>query len=133
MGVDLPAFVSGWQPSGGGPAARAATRRERLRALTEGAHLALERKVEATGCHATLDAYARHLRAMLPLQLSFEAWLDSAGAAALLPDWPRRRKAARILDDLRHLGLDPGTRALPPPEIAGGRGGVLGVLYVIEG
>jgi heme oxygenase len=133
VGVDLPAFIEGWQPAVGGPAARSGTRRDRLRALTEGVHLALERRVVAAGCYASPGAYARHLRAMLPLQLSLESWLDSAGAAGLVPDWPQRRKAALILEDLRHLGLQTTTQALPPPAIAGGRGAVLGVLYVTEG
>ena len=69
---------------------------------------------------------AAHAGAVLPL----EDVLNRAGAAAVLPDWPARRRSAALLDDLHRLGQPPGR---PRPVAAGGLGWVLGALYVLEG
>lgn len=66
-------------------------------------------------------------RAVLPLEDALEA----AGAAALLADWPLRRRAGALRADLARLGLrapsESPVPALPSPVHG------LGALYVLEG
>ncbi len=113
-----------WQP-----------RRGRLRAGTAEAHRRLDHLLDSAGCFASLDGYRRYLRRIAPLQAALEGALEAAGAEALLPDWPRRRKASLIAADLRALGgPPPAPLPRPFPGLAGWRAGdVLGTLYVLEG
>jgi heme oxygenase len=109
-------------------------RRDRLRTGTADAHRRLEHLLESAGCFASLDGYRRYLWRIAPLQAALEGALETAGAGALLPDWPRRRKASLILADLRALGGLPAPPLRPFPGLAGWRAGdALGALYVLEG
>ncbi len=130
------AGTSGCRASHLGHAICPETRRQRLRRTTRAAHEALEARLARRGAFDSVDGYARYLAAVLPLQLALEWRLDMAGAGTLLPDWPRRRKAGLIREDLRALGRAvPDGIATPAGPLAGawGAGTALGVLYVLEG
>lgn len=60
-----------------------------------------------------------------------EAALDAAGAQAIFPDWPERRRRAPLVADLADLGV-----ALPHHDaapLADDPAAITGALYVIEG
>jgi heme oxygenase len=99
---------------------------------------------EATAdAHARLDAmmcrldlaeaadYARFLKAQAAPFLTVEAALDIAGAEAVVPDWPQRRRADALRQDLAALSE-------PIPEPAAmvsltSAPAILGAIYVLEG
>ncbi|HEY7808945.1 MAG TPA: biliverdin-producing heme oxygenase [Allosphingosinicella sp.] len=75
--------------------------------------------------------YALFLQAQAAAFLPTEAALDTAGAEALLPDWPERRRSELVLRDLAALGLE-----APSPEpvpALSGTPAILGTVYVLEG
>ena len=60
-----------------------------------------------------------------------EAALDAAGAEAIFPDWPQRRRRAALTADLDDLGIAlPAATAAPLPDDPAA---IAGTLYVIEG
>lgn len=76
--------------------------------------------------------YAAFLRAQAAALLPVERALDAADAEAVIADWPERRRAYRLAQDLADLGerVMPTSAAsleLDSPEA------ILGALYVIEG
>lgn len=116
------------------------SRRMRLRDATAERHRALEEAVEHRGFFADQDAYSGYLERLYALYSVLEPALASAGAAELLPDWPRRRKLPALAEDLAVLS---GRRPMRPSESAEGialtgsaavtRRSLLGTLYVVEG
>lgn len=75
--------------------------------------------------------YARFLAAQAAVLLPLEAWLDAHGAADVLADWPERRRADLLRDDLALLGEDlPAPEAVTVPETPAA---VIGAAYVLEG
>jgi heme oxygenase len=77
------------------------------------------------------DDYRRFLTAQAAAFLPVEQALDAAGAAALFPDGPARRRATLLHDDLDELGLP-----LPAPVAAPSfatSGSIAGGAYVLEG
>lgn len=76
-------------------------------------------------------AYGRFLQAQAAAHIAAEDALDAAGASAVLPDWPTRRRAALLRADLAALGLDaPATcESLDLAQDAA----ILGGVYVLEG
>ena len=94
--------------------------------------------------HETLDAlfggfrldqresYARFLAAHAEALLPIEAALDTADVAALIEDWPQRRRGALVRQDLASLGQPLPTPRDPPP-VLDSTGAIAGMLYVIEG
>ncbi|MFD1786815.1 biliverdin-producing heme oxygenase [Sphingomonas floccifaciens] len=102
----------------------------RLREGTRDEHERLDTlfgRFDLTDAGGYADFLSAHAAALLPL----EAALDAADAAAIVPDWNDRRRADRIVDDLRLLG-----RAPPPPVPVPALPTVpalLGALYVVEG
>jgi len=104
--------------------------RERLRAETRAAHARVDAAFaryalgERAGYAAFLQATARALPAV-------EAAAEAAGAAALLPDWAERRRAAALAEDLERLGA--GRPAPGPAPALASEGAVWGALYVLEG
>lgn len=78
----------------------------------------------------TRGGYCGFLRAHARALPALEAACDAAGLATLLPDWPRRRRAAALAADLAALGL-----AAPdsPPLAFAGVEEALGAAYVLEG
>lgn len=72
------------------------------------------------------DFLSAQARGFLPA----EAGLDRSSVAALLPDWPERRRSHLLAADLAALGVAPpgaGAMAFDTPEEA------LGAVYVLEG
>ncbi len=104
--------------------------RQLLRDATREAH----RRVDA--CFGRFDlASPRGYRDFLAVHGAVlpgcEASLEASGAAVLIADWPRRRRAAALLDDLAHVGAAGSThptalRRLSPAEL-------FGIAYVLEG
>jgi heme oxygenase (biliverdin-IX-beta and delta-forming) len=73
------------------------------------------------------DFLTAHAQALLPI----EQWLDANDAAALVADWPERKRGEALLADLATIGgaapvLQP-FDCDPTPE------SVMGVIYVVEG
>lgn len=104
--------------------------RQALRAATGGSHA----RVDAAFSGFDLSdraGYGRFLGAQAAAHLAVEAALEASGVEAVLPDWPRRRRADLLRGDLAALGLP-----APPVEALAGFDGpaaVLGAVYVLEG
>jgi heme oxygenase (biliverdin-IX-beta and delta-forming) len=106
------------------------------------AHRALREGTRAE--HETLDAlfggfdladrasYGAFLSAHAAALLPVEAALDAAGAAELVPDWPQRKRGARLAADLEALGL-PVPEGAPYAIASGDAAAIVGAMYVIEG
>lgn len=84
------------------------------------------------GAHdlGTLAGYRGFLRAHARALPALEAACDAAGLATLLPDWPRRRRAAALAADLAALRVAPPPS---PPLAFAGLEEALGAAYVLEG
>ena len=77
------------------------------------------------------EDYRRFLLAQATAFLPIEAKLDELDAAALVEDWPLRRRGDALKADLADLG-----EALPAPLAApefGDPSAMLGAIYVLEG
>jgi heme oxygenase len=110
----------------------AASRRWRLKQATQAAHERVEALVGRAGMFASDEGYLRYLQATYRAREGVERQLEAAGAAALSPDWERRRLSQALSDDIRDLGGDLPADALSQPAI-GSRAELLGALYVLEG
>ncbi|WP_326524046.1 biliverdin-producing heme oxygenase [Sphingomonas sp.] len=99
---------------------------------------------DATGeHHARVDAlfsvlrledaadYGAFLAAQAAAHLPVEAAIDAADVLPLLPDWPERRRAQALRDDLAALGQGVPT-PLAPPQLSD-PAALLGAIYVLEG
>lgn len=80
---------------------------------------------------ADRDDYIRFLLAQAEAFLPVEGAIDDADAAAILPDWPARRRSALLLDDLRRLGAAPAPAQ--PGSSFRSREEIFGAIYVLEG
>lgn len=107
--------------------------RHALRIGTQSAHAAIERALERKGLFETRSGYARYLRGWYRLQAGAEALLEGPEVAALLPDWPTRRRARLIAADLACLGSDVPSVPRLPAELPLAPAAILGLLYVLEG
>lgn len=110
--------------SGEGPA------RRMLRAGTAEAHERLDARFGRFDL-ADADDYARFLTAHASALPAVERALDAGGMAALLDDWPARRRAGLIAADLAALG-----RPVPPPlpaPVPADPAALWGAAYVVEG
>jgi heme oxygenase len=76
-------------------------------------------------------AYVRFLCAQAAAHLPAEQALEAHGIAAVIPDWPSRRRAHLIRNDLLALDLD--VPPLEPEPIFSGVAALLGATYVLEG
>ena len=101
-----------------------------LRDATQDRHDALDARFASLDLSDRHD-YARFLAAQAAALLPYEATLDHAGAAQLLPDWPGHRRGAAIVADLDALGT-PLPAPVAVPSIIG-EPDMLGALYVLEG
>jgi len=103
-----------------------------LRERTRAAHQRAEAALDVPGRGGDRQGYAGLLGALRSVYAPLERELDAAQvAAAVLPDWPARRKTPWLDGDLRALGATaPPDVAVPPlrsPEQ------VVGTAYVLEG
>jgi heme oxygenase len=104
--------------------------RQSLRAGTAEAHETLDARFGGFDL-AHRDDYARFLLAHAAALPPVERALDEVGMADLLDDWPMRRRAGLIADDLAAMGV-----ALPPPLPAPSLtdpAAAWGAAYVVEG
>jgi heme oxygenase len=101
-----------------------------LRAATADAHHRLD-KLFSRFDLGQAAGYADFLLAQTGALLGAEAALDASNAKAVLPDWPERRRAKLLIDDLAVLGL----AAPSPTPVApfATEAAVLGAIYVLEG
>lgn len=76
-------------------------------------------------------SYGRFLLAQAGAHIAVEAALEAGGVAAVLDDWPDRRRAHLLRADLAALGLAPADVAPIPPF--DGTAALLGAVYVLEG
>ena len=107
------------------------TVRAALRAATADCH----QRVDAAFSRFDLgseDGYRRFLLAQAEAFLPIETALDEAGAAAVLPDWPERRRGAQLRADLAALDVTV-PELFPDLPIVSGKAPMLGAIYVLEG
>ena len=104
--------------------------RHALRAATADDHARVDQAFGAFDLTAR-DGYARFLRAQAEAFLPVEAAIDAAWPVAFVPDWPARRRADALRDDLAALGI-PLVASAPPPLFRD-REEILGAIYVLEG
>lgn len=100
-----------------------------MRTATASAHVQVDDAFGAFDLNGR-DGYRSFLIAQAGPLLSAEAAVDAFDPAALLPDWPDRRRSDLIRADLADLGVEP-PRAEPfelDTDAA-----ALGVIYVLEG
>jgi len=105
--------------------------RTRLRAATAPAHAEVDQifsRFDLSSQAGYRDFLAAHAEALLPV----EAWLDSH-APGVIADWPSRRRAQFLADDLAVLGLTTPTAAAAPFTSISHPAAVIGILYVVEG
>lgn len=77
------------------------------------------------------DEYERFLTIQASAYLPIESALNRSGAAAVVPDWPNRRRSPLLAADLTALGLSvPETATAPAFD---GVAAILGGIYVLEG
>ena len=107
-----------------------ATAHQMLRAGTAGVHERLDQLFGGFDL-ADADGYGRFLTGHAAALFAVERALDVAGMAALLDDWPDRRRSGLIAADLAALGLPaPAPAPLAPLDDAGA---AWGAAYVVEG
>lgn len=101
-----------------------------LRSATSAEHERVDR-LFSTLDFGRIEDYRRFLLAQAAAFLPIEAALDEANAAAILPDWPGRRRGHLLRSDLEALGA-----AEPEPIAAFAfktEAAALGAIYVLEG
>lgn len=79
---------------------------------------------------ASLGSYRVFLLAQAEAHLPAERALEAGGVERLIVDWPGRRRAALLIEDLAELGVEPGSGE--PPRLAN-PAALLGAVYVLEG
>jgi heme oxygenase len=104
--------------------------RQALRAATAGHHERVD-AIFGTFDLARLEDYGRFLLAQASAFLPLEAELDRQNVAAVVADWPLRRRAAHLRSDLSDLGLEIPTE-MRVAALAD-TGAQLGTIYVLEG
>ncbi len=103
------------------------------RALRDETRQAHDRVDAAFGAHdlSTLDGYARFLSAQSRAFVAVERAAEAAGVAGLIEDWPLRRRADLLLEDLAEMGVAAPRTIQAPPMTSEAE--LLGAVYVLEG
>lgn len=81
---------------------------------------------------ASEPGYRVFLLAQAEALRPIERTLDDAGAAAVVPDWPDRRRAHLLLADLADLSVT-APEPFAKPSFISGTASILGAIYVLEG
>jgi len=117
---------------GAGLTAESATASVRalLRNATQEAHRQVDTRFSRFDL-ACPQGYRNLLLAHAAVLPGCEASLDSSGAAALLPDWPLRRRTGALLADLAMLGAAGRPLRQAPRRLSAAD--VFGMAYVLEG
>ncbi|MBS0534676.1 MAG: biliverdin-producing heme oxygenase [Proteobacteria bacterium] len=104
--------------------------RHHLKRVTAGQHAALDGGFGALDLKSRND-YRQFLAAQAAVIVPLEDWLTRHDAGRILPDWPRRRRAAALAEDLAGLGAGAGAIniVMGAPSVPA----MLGVAYVLEG
>ena len=104
--------------------------RDQLRKATAKEHALVD---EAFGAFALdrREDYVSFLRAQAGAYVPTEAALDHAGAQRLIPDWPHRRRAALLREDLKELAASAIDYQPILPIV--NPAAVFGAAYVLEG
>lgn len=107
-------------------------RRFALKRATNEAHDRVEAVVRSAGMFDTPEGFRRYLTATFEMRARYERLLDLNGAARVWADYPGRRIAGLVAQDIVDLGGEvPST--LPDEEKTYSAGELLGVMYVLEG
>lgn len=77
------------------------------------------------------DGYGRFLLAQAGALFAVEQALDARRIETIVPDWPSRRRAALLRDDIAACGLSPPAPLTPPAFTSDAA--MLGGIYVLEG
>lgn len=109
---------------------KAVSARFALREATAAAHERVDSLFSALDL-ADPHAYRTFLAAQAAAHIPVEEAIEANGIEALLPDWPERRRAPLIRNDLGALGV-PEPPLESPPELSG-EAAMLGAAYVLEG
>ena len=115
------------------------TARQTLRAATAADHERVDALFSAFDLQ-TREGYRAFLTAQAEPLLSTEAELEGVGIAALVPDWPERRRGLFLIEDLAEL-CSCESRSPAAPNGSSGLllsqehtdAALLGALYVLEG
>lgn len=103
--------------------------RAALRSATAEAHARVDATFGAFDL-TSRDGYRAFLLAQAAAFIPVEAALDAAGAAQVIADWPSRRRAALLREDLAVLGVQPSPLSEPVFATAAQ---ICGATYVLEG
>jgi heme oxygenase len=104
--------------------------RQALRTATGGSHERVDAAFSGFDL-ADRRSYGRFLTAQAAAHIAVEAALERDGVATVLLDWPARRRADLLREDLAALGL-PVPPAVAQPAFEGAAA-MLGAVYVLEG
>ena len=104
--------------------------RQALRSATADWHDRVDRAFSSFDL-SDRGSYGRFLAAQAGAHIAVETALDAGNAGSVLADWPDRRRAQLLRDDLAALGVDvPHVTPIAPFE---GAAATLGAVYVLEG
>lgn len=114
------------------PGRKAEDRRFALKRATNEAHDRVEGVVRDAGMFETREGFQRYLAAAFEMRARFERLLDLNHAARVWADYPSRKIADLVAQDIADLD-----GVAVPPETTGTKtcsaGELLGVMYVLEG
>lgn len=107
-------------------------RRFALKRATNEAHERVERVVRDAGMFDTREGFRRYLTATYETRARYERLLDMNGADRVWADYPTRKIAGLVAQDVADLG-GVAVRPEPADEKKYSAGELLGVMYVLEG
>lgn len=108
-----------------------ADRRFAIKRATDEAHARVEGIVQRAGMFSSRESYRRYLEATFAMRARFERALDDSGAALIWPEWPSRKIADLVAQDIADLGGVAPAAAVLQRRLSTAE--LLGVLYVLEG
>ncbi len=107
-------------------------RRFALKRATNEAHERVEGVVRDAGMFETREGFRRYLAAIYEMRVRYERLLDLNQAERVWTDYPTRKIAGLIAEDIEDLGGIP-MSSEPADKKTYSAGELLGMLYVLEG